>query len=121
MLHIRRQVTDGISSAIIAHMAAPTRSQPPGDPIFAFYRDVMLTGGDATRLYLIRHAQSQGNTGEGLTTGDPDLTDVGCEEAERLGERLKRKKLSAVHGSPLRRTQETAAGIGDRGEAQAGA
>ena len=73
----------------------------------------MLTGGDATRLYLIRHAQSQGNTGEDLTTGDPDLTDVGWEQAKRLGERMKTQKLDAIYASPLRRTQETAAAIGD--------
>ena len=37
------------------------RPEPPGDPIFYFYREVMLTGGDATRLYLIRHGQSASN------------------------------------------------------------
>jgi len=90
-----------------------TRRDPPGDPIFAFYRDVMLTGGDATRLYLIRHAQSQGNTGEDLTTGDPDLTNVGWEQAKRLGERMKSQRLDAIYASPLRRTQETALAIGE--------
>ncbi|MEO8458378.1 MAG: histidine phosphatase family protein [Chloroflexota bacterium] len=89
------------------------RSEPLGDPIFAFYRDVMLTGGDATRLYLIRHAQSQGNTGEDLTTGDPDLTEVGFRQAKRLGERMKSQKLDAIYASPLRRTQETALAISD--------
>lgn len=89
------------------------RRAPPGDPIFAFYRDVMLTGGDATRLYLIRHAQSQGNTGEDLTTGDPDLTEVGFEQAKRLGERMKDARLDAIYASPLRRTQETAMAIAD--------
>lgn len=89
------------------------RSEPPGDPIFYFYREVMLTGGDATRLYLIRHAQSQGNTGEDLTTGDPDLTDVGLEQAKRLGERMKETRLDVIYASPLRRTQETAFAIAD--------
>jgi probable phosphoglycerate mutase len=92
----------------------PTRREtPPGDPIFAFYQDVMLTGGDATRLYLIRHAQSQGNTGEDLTTGDPDLTEVGQQQAKRLGQRMKSQKLDVVYASPLRRTQETAFAIAD--------
>jgi broad specificity phosphatase PhoE len=89
------------------------RTEPAGDPIFAFYREVMLTGGDATRLYLIRHAQSQGNTGEDLTTGDPDLTEVGWEQAKRLGERMKSARLDAIYASPLRRTQETALAIAD--------
>lgn len=91
----------------------PERPAPAGDPIFAFYRDVMLTGGDATRLYLIRHAQSQGNTGEDLTTGDPDLTEVGFEQAKRLGERMKSARLDAIYASPMRRTQETAFAIAD--------
>ena len=64
------------------------RAEPPGDPINVYFREALLIGGEATRLYLIRHAQSQGNTGEDLTTGDPDLTDVGWEQAGRLGERL---------------------------------
>lgn len=91
----------------------PQRSDPPGDPIFYFYRDVMLTAGDATRLYLIRHAQSQGNTGEDLTTGDPDLTEVGLEQAKRLGARMKEQKLDAIYASPMRRTRETAFAIAD--------
>src|SRR6266545_331692 len=97
---------------MIASMRSPP--DPPGDPIFYFYREVMLTGGDATRLYLIRHAQSQGNTGEDLTTGDPDLTEVGYEQAKRLGMRMKEQKLDVIYASPMRRTQETAFAIADQ-------
>src|SRR5438132_7423935 len=89
------------------------RAEPPGDPINVYFREALLIGGEATRLYLIRTAQSQGNTGEDLTTGDPDLTDVGWEQAKRLGERMKTQKLDAIYASPLRRTQETATAIGD--------
>ena len=84
---------------------------PQGDPIFYFFRDVMLTAGDATRLYLIRHAQSQGNTGDDLTSGDPDLSDIGREQAHRLAERMQDQRLDAIYASPLRRTQETALAI----------
>src|SRR5438128_10464470 len=84
------------------------RAEPPGDPINVYFREALLIGGEATRLYLVRHAQSQGNTGEDLTTGDPDLTEIGREQARRLGERLGRQKLAAVYASPLRRTQQTA-------------
>ncbi|MEX0682701.1 MAG: histidine phosphatase family protein [Dehalococcoidia bacterium] len=87
--------------------------QPTGDPINVFFRDALLIVGDATRLYLIRHAQSQGNTGEDLTTGDPDLTDVGRKQAKRLGVRMKDARLDALYASPLRRTQETAFAIAD--------
>src|SRR3989442_15263742 len=89
------------------------RPQPPGDPINVSFHEALLIGGEATRLYLIRHAQSQGNTGEDLTTGDPDLTDVGWEQARRLGQRLKSQKINRVYGSPLRRTQQTASAIAD--------
>jgi broad specificity phosphatase PhoE len=89
------------------------RPGPAGDPIFYFFRDTMLTGGDATRIYLIRHAQSQGNTGEDMATGDPDLTDVGREQAERLGRRMKDQRLDVIYASPLRRTQQTALSIAD--------
>lgn len=91
----------------------PRKPEPAGDPINVFFREALLIGGEATRLYLIRHAQSQGNTGEDLTTGDPDLTDVGWEQARRLGERMKSQRLQAIYASPLRRTQETAAAIAD--------
>jgi probable phosphoglycerate mutase len=90
-----------------------TQSGPAGDPIFYFFREAMLTLPDATRLYLIRHAQSQGNTGEDLTTGDPDLTDIGWEQAKLLGERMRDQRLNAIYASPLRRTQETALAIGE--------
>lgn len=83
-------------------------SEPAGDPINAFFREALLIGGEATRLYLVRHAQSAGNTGEDLTTGDPDLTEVGREQARRLGERFRRQKIAVIYSSPLRRTRETA-------------
>ncbi len=89
------------------------RAEPPGDPINAFFREALLIGGEATRLYLIRHAQSQGNTGEDLTTGDADLTEVGWEQARRLGRRMKGQRLDAVYASPLRRAQETALAIAE--------
>lgn len=89
------------------------RPEPPGDPIRHFFAETLLTGADATRLYIVRHAQSQGNTGEDLTTGDPDLTEVGHEQARRLAKRFEGQKIDAVYSSPLRRTQETAAYVAD--------
>src|SRR5437867_2855802 len=89
------------------------RPEPPGDPIQEFFREALLIGGEATRLYLVRHAQAQGSTGEDLTTGDADLTDVGREQARRLGERLASQRVDAIYASPLRRTQQTAAAIAD--------
>jgi broad specificity phosphatase PhoE len=97
----------------MASAMSTKRPDPPGDPINVYFREALLIGGEATRLYLVRHAQSEGNTGEDLTTGDPDLTDVGCEQARRLGERLKTQRLSRIYASPLRRTQQTAQAIAD--------
>lgn len=89
------------------------RQLPAGDPINAFFREVLLIGAEATRLYLVRHAQSQGNTGEDLVSGDPDLTDVGREQARRLGERMRHQRVDVIYSSPMRRTQETALVIAD--------
>jgi probable phosphoglycerate mutase len=89
------------------------RKEPPGNPINAYFYEALLIGGDATRLYMVRHAQSQSNTGEDLTTGDPDLTDIGYEQAKRLGQRLSGQRIDAIYASPLRRCQETAAAIAD--------
>jgi 2,3-bisphosphoglycerate-dependent phosphoglycerate mutase len=92
---------------------ADKRPEPAGDPINVYFREALLIGGEATRLYLVRHAQSQGNTGEDLATGDPPLTDVGWEQARRLGERLKTQRLSRIYASPLTRTQQTASAIAE--------
>lgn len=89
------------------------RPEPTGDPINVYFREALLIGGEATRLYLVRHAQSQGNTGEDLATGDPPLTDVGWEQARRLGARFKTQRLSRIYASPLTRTQQTASAIAE--------
>ena len=89
------------------------KREPTGDPINVYFREALLIGGEATRLYLVRHAQSQGNTGEDLATGDPDLTEVGWEQARRLGERLKSQRIGRIYASPLRRTQQTASAIAE--------
>lgn len=84
------------------------RPEPQGNPVGYYFREALLIGSQATRLYLIRHAQSQGNTGEDLETGDPQVTEVGREQARRLGERFARERLDALYCSPLTRAQETA-------------
>ena len=88
------------------------RGEPRGEPVAYYFRDLLLIGGDATRLYLVRHAQSEGNRGE--YTGpddDPPLSGVGREQARRLAQRFARQRVDAVYASPLRRTQETARAI----------
>jgi len=96
----------------MAPMAQPP-SEPRGEPLALYLRDVLLgAGSGGTRLYLIRHAQSQGNRGEyEHADRDPPLSEVGREQARRLGERFARHAVDAIYSSPLRRTRETAGAI----------
>jgi len=62
------------------------------------------------RLYLIRHAESQGNR-EMRLQGRQEfpLTGRGRQQAQALAERLSGRPLSAVYASPIRRCVDTAA------------
>ena len=98
-------------------MTSEAESHPRGQPAAYYFRDVLLIGGEATRLYLIRHGQSEGNRGEYEgPDDDPPLSEVGREQARRLGQRFARQRVDVVYSSPLRRTLETAHAIaGARG------
>jgi len=90
-------------------------SQPRGEPVAYYFRDLLLIGGEATRLYLVRHAQSEGNRGEYEgPDNDPPLSAVGLEQAGRLARRFARQRVDAVYASPLRRALETARAIADQ-------
>lgn len=54
-----------------------------------------------TTFYLIRHGQKE------KIKGDPFLTDLGKEQAEKTGIYLKDKNIKAVYSSNYNRTQET--------------
>ena len=93
-------------------MTSGAEPEPRGEPVAYYFRDLLLIGGGATRMYLVRHAQSEGNRGE--YTGpdeDPPLSEVGRDQARRLAQRFARQRVDAVYSSPLRRTQETARAI----------
>jgi broad specificity phosphatase PhoE len=95
-------------------MSAQPESQPRGEPIASYFRDLLLIGGEATRLYLVRHAQSEGNRGEyDGPDDDPPLSEVGREQARRLGQRFARQRVDALYSSPMRRTRETAQAIAE--------
>ena len=86
--------------------------EPRGEPVAYYFRDLLLIGGGATRLYLVRHAQSEGNRGEYEgPDDDPPLSTVGHEQAGRLARRFARQSVDAVYSSPLRRALETAQAI----------
>ena len=80
----------------------------PREPLAYYFRDLLLAGvPQATRLYLVRHGQSVGNTGAAWRL-DPPLTELGREQARLVGERLARQGIAAIFSSSLRRAQETA-------------
>ncbi len=95
-------------------MTAQPESEPRGQPVARYLRDVLLIGGGATRLYLIRHGQSEGNRGEyDGPDDDAPLSAVGREQARRLAQRFDRQKVDAIYSSLLLRTQETARAIAE--------
>jgi len=65
-----------------------------------------------TRIYLIRHGQSEGNL-KGYFQGSRDvpLSDLGRKQAEKLGERCSSLKLDAVYSSVLSRAHDTAKAV----------
>lgn len=63
-------------------------------------------------LILVRHGETAPNR-DGLVLGrtDPDLTDAGRGQAQRLGELLRAEGVRRLYTSPLRRAGQTAAAI----------
>lgn len=68
-----------------------------------------------TRVYLVRHGATELSAEDRFAGAvDVRLSDVGREQARRLGERLAREKLAAVYASPMSRTVETARLVAER-------
>lgn len=62
-----------------------------------------------TRIYLIRHAEAEGNIKrifQGHT--DADISENGENQLEKLSERCRNLSFSAIYSSPLKRTLKTA-------------
>jgi broad specificity phosphatase PhoE len=59
-----------------------------------------------TKIWLVRHAQSKGQTAE-ENGPDPDLTDLGKYQAERLIQALKPIRADSILISPLKRAWRT--------------
>jgi broad specificity phosphatase PhoE len=64
-------------------------------------------------LILVRHGESQGNV-RGIITGsmDLDLTDLGRDQARRVGQHLAAEPIAALYASTRIRAANTAAAIG---------
>ncbi len=68
----------------------------------------------STEILLIRHGESRPATEDNPFPmvngqGDPELAEIGREQAEKLGQRLSGQVIDAVYVTNLRRTHETAA------------
>ena len=59
-------------------------------------------------LLLIRHALPARVEGEEGTAADPELADLGHEQARALADYLGREQIDALYVSPMRRAQQTA-------------
>lgn len=67
------------------------------------------------RLYLSRHAESQGNFEARLQgTKEFPLTESGRQQSKQLAERLARFEIVALYSSPMQRTMQTAEIVGER-------
>ncbi len=65
-----------------------------------------------TEIYLIRHAQAEGNVYRMMQGHwDGDVTDIGMRQINALAERFKDKDVDAVYSSDLHRTMLTASAI----------
>ncbi len=65
-----------------------------------------------TEIYLIRHAQAEGNVYRMMQGHwDGDVTDAGMEQIAALAERFKDEDIDAVYASDLHRTMLTASAI----------
>ena len=83
-----------------------------------FQRPFVLPPG-ATEVVLIRHGSARHSTADqplDLIAGqsDPELTELGRDQALAVAERLSSAKTAAIFVTPLRRTQETARPLADR-------
>lgn len=62
-----------------------------------------------TRLFLVRHGATVLSAEDRFAgSTDVDLSDVGRDQAARLGDRLAKEKIAAAYCSPMKRTVETA-------------
>ena len=69
----------------------------------------------ATEVYLIRHANALPAAAEVANGGydDQSLSDLGRSQSKALAERMRKLSIAAIYSSPIKRTWQTAATVGD--------
>lgn len=63
------------------------------------------------RIYLLRHGETPSNAARIVQTPDTPLSELGSQQAARLGERLANVGITSLLSSPLRRAMMTAEAI----------
>ena len=66
------------------------------------------------KIFIIRHGQDTDNE-KNILNGhrDTELTDLGCEQARDMANKLKNENIQVIYSSPLKRAQKTASIVGD--------
>lgn len=80
--------------------------------VFSIYQEYHTHFMSATRLIVVRHGETTYNI-EGRFTGvsDAPLTELGKQQAERVGAYLARERIDAIVASDLQRARDTAQAI----------
>lgn len=67
------------------------------------------------KLYLIRHGESKANEAGDIIQGqfDSDLSEIGIEQAQKVGQRLKDHSFDRIYASDLQRAFKTAQAIAE--------
>jgi 2,3-bisphosphoglycerate-dependent phosphoglycerate mutase len=91
---------------------------PESDKPAAYRQMPVQVPPGATEVFLVRHGQSQeyvpGNPFDLVDGhGDPPLSELGREQARRVGGRLAKSGIAAIYVSTLCRTAQTAAPLAD--------
>jgi broad specificity phosphatase PhoE len=69
------------------------------------------SAGNAARVLLIRHGRSADVVPGSPESADPDLHDVGVQQAQALAQRLSQVPLSGIYSSHLKRAHRTALSV----------
>jgi broad specificity phosphatase PhoE len=65
------------------------------------------------RITLIRHGEPDWTPSDGRSVNDPALTDFGAAQARATAKRVAEDGIDVIYVSPYRRSQETAAALGE--------
>src|SRR5438270_825930 len=103
----RRCPTTGACGRILAVKAAADQLQRA---MLALEAAFLIGVEGVTEVWLVRHADCYHQMTE---VDDPPLSDIGREQARKLGVRVRGAKPAAIYSSPYRRAMETAQAIAD--------